>query len=75
MSYGLSEWHCQSCSTLIKCDFIKIQVIWLAGLVVFGALFGFMSNYFDLGLLNFIFLIPFFVFALLSLYYAAFEKV
>lgn len=74
MSYGLSKWPCKGCHKLIKCDFIKIQIMWLIGLLASGFLFGVMTSYFDLGLLNIIFLIPGFAFVLLTLFYAKFEK-
>lgn len=74
MSYGLSKWSCQRCRELIKCDFIKLQIMWLVGLFIAGALFGVLTSYFDLGLLIIIILIPFFAFVLLSLFYVKFEK-
>lgn len=75
MSYGgLSKWACQGCRELIKCDFVKVQVFWLIGIVPFGFLFSVLISYFDLGFLNIIFSAPFFAFALLTLYYAKFEK-
>lgn len=75
MSYGLSKWHCHSCRTLIKCDFIKINFFWLLALVPFGLLFGVLISYVDLGIFNILFAIPFFAFVLLTFFYAKFEKV
>lgn len=74
MSYGLSKWSCQGCRELIKCDFIKIQIMWFVGLMISGVLFGVLTTYLDLGLLNIIFLIPGFAFVLLTLFYVKFEK-
>lgn len=75
MSYGgLSKWSCQGCGELIKCDFNKIQFLWLVSILPFGFLYSVLITYFDLGFLNFIFLTPFFAFVLLTLYYAKFEK-
>jgi len=74
MSYGLSKWSCHGCGELIKCDFIKIQMMWLVGLVIFGGLFGVFVFYLDLGLFNIIFLLPFFAFVWRTLFYAKFEK-
>jgi len=74
MSYGLSKWSCQGCRELIKCDFIKIQMMWLIGILVNGILFGVVISYSNLGLFNIIFLIPFFAFVLRTLFYAQFEK-
>ena len=54
MSYGLSKWSCQGCHKLIKCDFIKVQIIWLVGLLISGVLFSVLTFYFDLGAFNFI---------------------
>ena len=74
MSYGLSKWMCQGCRELIKCDFIKIQMMWLIGVLIFGALFGVLISYFGLGLINVIFLVPYFAFILVTLFYAEFKK-
>jgi hypothetical protein len=74
MSYGLSKWACQGCRELIKCDFIKLQIIWFAGLVIFSFSFGLLNAYFDLGLLNIFILIAYLAFILLTLFYAKFEK-
>lgn len=74
MSYGLSKWHCHGCRELIKCDYIKIQIIWLFGLLVSGSLFGFLHSYFDWGFFNIIFVIPSFAFVFLTLFYVKFEK-
>jgi len=74
MSYGLSKWSCQNCRELIKCDFIKIQMMWLLGLLISGFLFGVLTPYFGLGLFNILFLIPFFAFGLITLFYMKFEK-
>ncbi|MCF8243634.1 MAG: hypothetical protein K9J37_04470 [Saprospiraceae bacterium] len=74
MSYGLSTWPCQGCRESIKCDFIKLQIMWLVGLVITGFVLGVLTAYFDWGLLNLILLIPYFAFVLLTLFYAKFEK-
>lgn len=74
MSYGLSKWTCQGCGELIKCDFIKIQIIWLVGLLIFAALFGFLSSNFGLSFLNILSIIPYLAFVMLTLFYAKFEK-
>lgn len=74
MSYGLSKWHCQGCRELIQCDFIKIQFFWLLGLIPFSGLFGVLVYNSDLGLLNIIYVIPFFTFVILTFYYVKFEK-
>lgn len=74
MSYGLSKWSCQDCRELIKCDFIKIQIMSLVGLLISGVLFGVLTFYFDLGLLNIIFLVPGFALVLLTFFYVKFEK-
>ena len=75
MSYGLSKWSCQSCGELIKCDFIKVQVYWLLGLLPFGFLFSVLMSYLDIGVFNLLYSMPFFAFVLLTLYYVRFEKV
>ncbi|MEM8524869.1 MAG: hypothetical protein AAGG68_09505 [Bacteroidota bacterium] len=75
MSYGLSKWRCQSCGTLMKCDFIKLNFLWLLGLLPFGFLIGGLISYFGLGVHNLLFLIPFFAFVLLTFFYVKFEKV
>ncbi len=74
MSKGLSEWHCQSCGELIKCDYILIQILWMVGLLVSGILFGVLLPYIGLALLNIIILILNFAFVLLTLFYVKFEK-
>ncbi|MCG8332190.1 MAG: hypothetical protein MI974_31180 [Chitinophagales bacterium] len=74
MSYGLSKWPCHSCGELIKCDFIKLQFFWLLGLLPSGFLFSVMISYFDLGVLNIIFLTPYFAFVLITFHYLTFEK-
>lgn len=74
MSYGLSKWHCQACRELIKCDLVKVQFLWLLGLVPFGFLFSILSTYADIGGGNIIYSIPFFAFVLLTFYYVKFEK-
>ena len=73
-SYGLSKWLCQNCREPLECDFIKIQVYWLLGLIPFGFMFVYLMSNADLGSLNFIYLIPFFAFVLFTLYYAKFTK-
>lgn len=74
MSYGLSKWACPNCDTLIKCDFIRIQMIWFVGILLTGVLCGVLNAYFDLGLLNIIFVILYFAFALWVLSQAKFER-
>ena len=74
MGYGLSKWSCPKCHEVVKCDFIKIQMFWLAGLLVFGFLFSVLMPYVELGLLGITFLILFYVFVLLTFYYVKFEK-
>lgn len=74
MSLGLSRWSCKSCRVTLKCDFVKIQILWLVGLVVSGILCGVLSAYFNLTLLNIIFVVLSFAFMLLTLYYLKFEK-
>lgn len=73
MTYGSSTWSCQSCGEFVKCDFIKIQFLWLIGLVPFGFLFGVLMSNYDLGLFNVIFGFPFFAYAFLTFYFAKFE--
>ncbi len=75
MAYGLSKRACQGCGELIKCDFITIQILSLAGLVISGILFAVATAYVDLGFFNFIFLLPGFALFLLAFYYVKFEKV
>lgn len=74
MSYGLSEWSCQDCGELIKCDFIKLQIMWLVGILLSAVLVGALTAYFDFDLFNIFFLVPYFAFMLLTLYYAKFER-
>ena len=74
MSYGLSKWSCQGCRELIKCDSINIQIMLLIGLLISGVLFGVLTSYYDLGLLNIIFLIPGFAVVILTFFYVKFEK-
>ena len=74
MSYGFLKWSCPGCRVVLKSDFVKIQFWWLVGLLVFGVLFGVLAYYFDLGWLNIIFLLPFYIFVMLTLYYMKFEK-
>lgn len=74
MSFGLSKWPCQGCRKLIKCDFIKVQMIWLVGQLVSGVLFGVLMPYFDLVLLIIILLIANFAFIFQTLFYAKFER-
>lgn len=74
MSYGLSKWSCQGCRELIKCESIKIQIMLLIGLLISGVLFGVLTSYYDLGLLNIIFLIPGFAAVFLTFFYVKFEK-
>lgn len=75
MSYGgVSKWVCPGCRELIKCDFIKIQFFWLVALVPCGFLFSVLVSSFDLGMLNIIYVIPYFAFVLLTFFYVKFEK-
>ena len=74
MAFGLSKWSCRGCGELIKCDFIKIQILSLFGLVISGILFAVATAYVDLGLFNFIFLLPGFALFLLAFYYVKFEQ-
>ncbi|MEL6720133.1 MAG: hypothetical protein AAFO82_19955 [Bacteroidota bacterium] len=74
MSYGFLKWSCQNCGESIKFNFIKLQLLWFAGLVVFGGLMGGLMFYLDLKSFNFIYMLPYFVFVLLTLYYARFQK-
>ncbi len=74
MSYGLSKWTCQKCGQLIKCDFIKIQMIWLVGLLFSGGLFYILMPYLELSLLNIVVIILYLCFVLSTLFYAKFEK-
>ena len=74
MSFGLSKWKCHACREVIKCDFIKLQFYWLLALLPCGFLFGVLDGYFDLGLFNIVFLLPFFDFVSLTLYYVKFER-
>jgi len=66
MSYGLSKWSCQGCQTLLKCDFMKIQM--------FGALCGLLMSYIGAGWSIAISLVLYFVFALRTLFYVEFAK-
>ena len=70
----LSKWSCKGCGELIKCDFIKLQILSLLGLVVAGIAFGLVSSYSDWGLLNILFLVLGFVLFLIPFYYVKFEK-
>ncbi len=74
MAFGFSRWSCQSCGEQLKCDYIKMQVWWLLGLVPCALLMGISLSYFDLGAWNIIFVFPFYAFVLLTLYYAKFER-
>ncbi len=67
MAFGLSKWSCRGCGEVIKCGFIKLQILSLIGLVIAGILFGFVSSYSDWDLLNIFFLLLGFVFATLLL--------
>jgi hypothetical protein len=74
MAFGLSKWSCRGCGKVIKCGFIKLQILSLLGLVVAGVLFGLVSSYSDWALLNIAFLMLGFVLFLLPFYYVKFEK-
>jgi len=74
MSYGPSKWTCHSCRVLIKCDFIKVQIMWLIGFLILVAILGVLSSHFGLGLLSIIFFLFYFAFVLLTLFYVRFEK-
>ena len=74
MSYGSLRWACRGCREVLKCDFIKIQTIWLVGLLVSAVLFSFLTSYFGWGLFQVIYLIANFVFFLFTLFYVKFEK-
>ena len=74
LSYGLSKWPCQGCRVLLTCDYSKIQMISLLGLLVAGVLFGLSAFYFDLGLFNVVYMLPYFAFVLYLLFYVKFEK-
>ncbi len=73
-SYGLSKWPCHGCGELIKCDYIKFQVVWLVGLIVSAVIFGVLISFFDLHLPIFVFLIANLVYVILTFYYVKFEK-
>lgn len=75
LSYGLSKWSCQSCGELIGCGFVRLQIIWLIGILISSILVGVLTSYFDLDLFNILFLVPYFTFFLLTLFYVKFEKI
>lgn len=74
MGFGLSQWACQGCGEQIKCDFVRVQMIWLVAILLTGVLFGVMNSYIDLGMFNIIFVILYFAFALRTLFNVKFEK-
>jgi predicted RNA-binding Zn-ribbon protein involved in translation (DUF1610 family) len=74
MGYGLSKWNCHSCGELIKCDFIRVQIIWLIAILFTGVICGLANSYIDLGMFNILFVILYFAFALRTLYYVKFER-
>lgn len=74
MSYGSSKWSCHGCGELIECDFVRVQIIWLVGILATGVLCGISNAYINLGVFNILFVILYFTFALRILYYAKFEK-
>lgn len=74
MGFGLSEWACQGCGEQIKCDFVRVQMIWLAGMLLTGVLFGVINSYINLGIFNVLFVILYFGFALRTLFLVKFEK-
>lgn len=75
MAIGLSKWSCQGCRKLIKCDFIKIQILSLVGLTISGVLFGILLPYFNSVLLGIFSLILSCAFVSLAFYYTKFEMV
>jgi len=74
LSYGMSEWACHSCGEMIKCDFVKLQMLWLLGIFVSAVLIGLLTSYFEMDLFNIFFIIPYFAFMLWTLYHAKFER-
>ena len=74
MGYGLSNWACHGCGEQIKCDFVRVQIIWLLGILSTGILCGISNSYIDLGLFNIVFVILYFAFALWILFNVKFEK-
>jgi len=74
MGYGLSQWTCQDCGESVKCDFVRVQIVWLIGILLTGVLFGIVNSYINLGNFNIIFIILYFAFALRTLFYVEFEK-
>ena len=74
VSYGLSRFMCRNCREVLKCDYIKIQIVWNIGTLIFGVLFWLALSYLNLGAFNFIFLILYLVFVFMTFYYLKFEK-
>jgi len=74
MGYGLSKWACHGCGEVIKCDFVRVQIIWLVGILTTGILCGILNSYIYLGLFNIIFVMLYFAFALRVLFNVKFER-
>ena len=74
-AFGFSKWDCPRCGERLTYDFSKLQMWWFAGLVVTGVAYGFTSRYFDLGIFNLLYMLPYFGFMLVTLYYVEFERV
>ena len=74
MSYGSTKWHCPNCGESLKCDTIKLQMIWLVSLLLYSVPLGVLIYYFDLGLLNIAYMIPYFVYVLFTFNQVNFKK-
>ena len=72
--FGMSKFRCRNCREVLKCDYIKIQMAWHIGTVVFGVLFWLSLAYLNLGVFNFIFLFLYLVFVFMTFHYLKFEK-
>lgn len=74
-AFGYSRWDCPRCGTRLTYDFSKLQLWWFVGIALTGVLYGFTSAYFDLGIFNLLYMLPYFGFVLVTLYYVKFERV
>ena len=74
-AFGYSKWACPRCGERLTYDFSKLQMWWFVGLVVTGVAYGVTARYFDLGIFNLLYMLPYFGFILVTLYYVEFERV
>jgi len=74
LKFGFPKWTCPNCNKFIKFNYTKSNLIGAVAFILFICLFQGLNLKFGLDLPDFIFLIPYFIFALILLNFGKLEK-